>query len=101
MSDEPQTDEEAIALVYAEDSVLTRLKETLEAATAESSKQRDIVHQLEADKRRARRALDQALGLLNRSKRRIKTRERILVDRFMQDKVIRLRRKLGITPKSV
>lgn len=100
MSDEPQNDEAAIALVYAGDSVLNRLKDTLESATAEAAKQREFIHQLEADKRRARRALDQALGLLNRSKRRIKTRERILVDRFMQDKVIRLRRKLGITPKS-
>src|SRR5690606_11704626 len=94
------SDEQEIAAIYDSDSVLVSLKKNLEQATTEVTKLRAAIHELDAEKRRLRRALDQNLGLLNRSKRRIKVRERILVDRYMQDKVIRLRRQLGITPRS-
>lgn len=93
-------DDQAIAQIYTEDSVLQTLTATAIAAEAAAAKARDLVHDLDTQKRAARRMLDQQLGLFNRSRRRIKTRQRILVDRFMQDKVIRLRRKLGIRPQS-
>lgn len=96
-----QPDSEALLVVYEQDSILSRLRQDKVDADAAFAESHRRLAELAAEKRRLQRAVEEARSKSNRTNRRIKSRERALVERFMSDKLIWLRKKLGIKPVSV